>query len=104
MTRKPRSDTGAKRAAYKTRHDDRGYIHKENKLLRSFWSTHKMEDMIKLTVEQVDAEIALWIEEFREIQMKRNLGWTWPVFTYEPNPEKKEKKINTEWNSGFSNK
>lgn len=100
---KRRVDTGTKRGSYNMKHDSRGKTHKENHLLKSFWSSHKMEDMIQLTPEQIDAEIAYWIEEFMETQLKRNPGWRWPTFLYDPKPKAKNstRKINTSFNSRF---
>jgi hypothetical protein len=101
---KARVDIGTKRAKYTIKQDLAGKTIKENQLLRSFWSNHKMEDMIKLTQEQLDSEILLWMDEFEEVQKKRNRFWTWKeaVYLYDPKPKvKKEKKVNTSFNSTF---
>jgi hypothetical protein len=101
----PRSDAGTKRGSYNLKVDNTGKTHKENLLIKSFWSHHKMEDMIKLTLEELDVKIAEWIENFEQIQRKRNKFWTWPIYTYDPTPKvKKEKKVNTKFNSSFVNK
>jgi len=102
-----RSDAGKKRVSYNSKVDTTGKTVKENGLLKSFWSNHKMEDMIKLTQEQLDAEILLWMDEFEMAQKKRNKFWTWreAVYLYDPNPPvKKEKKVNTKFNSSFVQK
>lgn len=102
-----RSDAGKKRVSYNLKVDTRGKTFKENALLKSFWSNHTMEDMIKLTQEQLDAEIALWMDEFEAVQRKRTKGWIWKEtsFLYDPTPKvKKEKKVNTKFNSSFSQK
>jgi hypothetical protein len=105
MLRKPRSDAGTKRVKYNAKVDTTGKVYKENSLLKSFWSHHKMEDIIKLTVEELDAKIAIWIENFEQGQRKRDRFWTWPVYLYDPTPPvKKEKKVNTSFNSSFRNK
>jgi hypothetical protein len=105
MVRKPRSDAGTKRVKYNLKADNTGKTHKENLFLKSFWSHHKMEDVIKLTVEELDAKIAIWIENFEAVQKKRNRFWTWPTYLYDPNPPaKKEKKVNTKFNSSFVQK
>lgn len=104
---KPRADIGTKRRNYTVKQDTRGKTHKENHLIKGFWSVHKMEDMIQLTPEQISAEIALWIEEFEETQRKRNMGWQWPTYLYDPNPTPKAKgpkKINKSFNSSFVQK
>jgi hypothetical protein len=101
----PRSDAGKKRVSYNSKSDNTGKTHKENLFLKSFWSHHKMEDVINLTIEELDAKIAIWIEKFEAAQRKRTKNWTWPTYLYDPNPVKKEKgKINKKWNSSFSNK
>jgi len=100
-----RSDAGRKRTSYNLKADNTGKTHKENLFLKSFWSNHKMEDVIKLTVEELDAKIAIWIENFEAAQKKRNKFWTWPTYLYDPNPKKKEKgKVNTKFNSSFVQK
>ena len=105
MVRKARSDAGSKRVSYSSKSDNTGKTHKENLFLKSFWASHKMEDMIKLTVEELDAKIAIWMEKFEAAQRKRNKSWVWPTYLYDPNPKKKEKgKINTKFNSSFINK
>jgi hypothetical protein len=100
-----RSDAGRKRTSYNLKADNTGKTHKENLFLKSFWSNHKMEDVIKLTVEELDAKIAIWIEKFEAAQKKRDRFWTWPTYLYDPNPPaKKEKKVNTKFNSSFGKK
>lgn len=99
---KKRSDAGTKRVSYNSKSDNTGKTHKENLFLKSFWASHKMEDVIKLTVEELDAKIAIWIEKFEAAQRKRDKFWVWPTYLYDPKPpEKKEKKINTKFNSSF---
>lgn len=102
---KVRSDSGTKRGNYNSAHDKTGKAHKENLLIKSFWSHHKMEDMIKLTVEEIDAKILVWIEKFEATQKKRDRFWVWPTYLYDPTPKvKKEKKVNTKFNSSFVQK
>jgi hypothetical protein len=102
MQRKPRSDSGGKRVSYNAKVDTTGKIYKENSLLKSFWSHHKMEDIINLTPEEIDAKIAIWIAKFEEGQRKRDTFWIWPTYLYDPTPPvKKEKKVNTSFNSSF---
>jgi hypothetical protein len=100
-----RSDSGKKRTSYNLKVDNTGKTHKENLLLKSFWSQHKIEDIINLTVKELDAKIATWIENFEAVQKKRDRFWSWPTYLYDPNPVKKKKgKVNTKFNSSFVQK
>jgi hypothetical protein len=102
---KPRADTGTKRTTYKTKIDNSGKTVKENAALKSFWTNHKMEDIIKLSTKELDKKIDEWIIQFEAVQKKRDKFWWFPTIYYDPTPKKKgPKKINTKFNSSFSNK
>jgi hypothetical protein len=102
---KPRSDIGAKRTNYLMKHDDTGKTVKENPALKSFWSTYKMKDIIQLSNEELDKAIEEWIVKFEADQLKRSPSWWYPTIHYDPKPKvKKEKKINTSFNSSFVQK
>jgi hypothetical protein len=102
--RKPRKDAGTKRVSYNLKVDTTGKTVKENNALKSFWSTYKMEDIIQLSTEELDIKIAEWIDNFQTSQLKRNKFWWYPTVHYDPTPKvKKEKKINTNFNSSFRN-
>lgn len=105
MLRKSRTDAGAKRVKYNEKVDTRGKTHKENALLNNFWANHKMEDIINLTVKELDAKIAIWIEKYEALQRSRVKHWIWPSYKYDPTPKiKKEKKVNEKFNSSFKNR
>jgi hypothetical protein len=99
-----RSDAGRKRVSYSSKSDNTGKTHKENLFIKSFWSFHKVEDVIKMTHAELDEKINAWVEKFEAAQKKRNKFWTWPTYLYDPNPVKKEKKVNTKFNSSFNRK
>lgn len=102
---KTRSDSGTKRTKYVIKHDNTGKTVKENAALKSFWSTHKMKDIILLSGEELDKVIEEWILDFQQRQLKRDPFWWYPTIDYDPNPKpKKEKKINTSFNSSFVQK
>lgn len=102
---KPRTDTGKKRTNYKIKHDSTGKTFKENAALKSFWSSHKMADIIQLSSEELDKVIDKWIDEFQATQLKRDKFWWFPTIYYDPTPKaKKEKKINTNFNPSFIRK
>lgn len=99
---KPRSDTGTKRGSYHTKVDNTGKTFKENHALKSFWSNHKMEDIIQLSSKDLDIVIATWIIEFQETQIKRDPFWWFPTIHYDPTPKVKgPKKVNSSFNSSF---
>lgn len=105
MLRKTRTDVGTKRVKYSAKIDITGKTHKENPLLNNFWANHKMEDIINLTIEELDAKIAIWIEKYEALQKSRVKRWSWPSFKYDPTPKvKKEKKVNRKFNSSFKNR
>jgi hypothetical protein len=100
--RKPRKDSGTKRGSYNVKVDTTGKTVKENAALKSFWSNHKMEDIIQLSTKELDKVISKWIENFQDSQLKRNKSWWYPTIHYDPNPKVKgPKKINTSFNSSF---
>lgn len=99
---KTRSDTGTKRGNYKTKHDSTGKTFKENAALKSFWSNHKVEDIIQLSTRDLDKLIYQWLEDFQQTQINRDRWWWYPEIHYDPTPKKKgPKKINSDWNTSF---
>ena len=99
---KPRTDIGRKRTNYKIKVDNTGKTFKENPALKSFWSAHKMVDIIQLSSEELDKVIQEWLEQFQATQLKRDPFWWYPTIYYDPTPKvKKEKKVNTNFNSSF---
>lgn len=102
---KKRSDTGTKRTTYVLKEDRSGKTVKENPALKSFWSDNKMIDIIQLSSEELDKFIDEWLIAYETRQLKRNLSWWYPTIFYDPKPKKKkEKKINTSFNSSFVQK
>lgn len=102
MIKNPRTDKGSKRAKYVIKHDNRGKTVRENKALKSFWSTYKMEEIILLSDEDLDKVIDEWILDFQQRQLKRDPFWWYPTINYDPKPKTKKKEINTSWNSSFN--
>jgi hypothetical protein len=102
---KQRTDTGTKRGSYVVKHDPSGKTFKENAALKGFWTDNKMVDIIQLSSEELDKLIDNWLIEYQTRQMKRNSSWWYPTIFYDPRPKKKkEKKINTSFNSSFVQK
>lgn len=102
---KTRSDSGTKRTNYVLKEDRSGKTFKENAALKSFWSAHKMEDIILLSGKELDKVIEEWILDFQQRQLKRDPFWWYPTISYDPKPkERKKKKINVSFNSSFVQK
>jgi hypothetical protein len=105
VPRKTRTDTGTKRTTYVLKQDLSGKTFKENAALKSFWTDYKMADIIQLSSKELDKVIDEWLAQFEARQMKRVKGWWYPTILYDPTPKKKkEKKINTSFNSSFVQK
>lgn len=99
---KPRKDLGSKRGSYHRRVDNTGKTFKENAAIKSFWSNHKMQDIIQLSIDDLNKAIDKWISDFQEIQIKRDPFWWFPNIHYDPTPKKKgPKKVNSSFNSSF---
>jgi hypothetical protein len=79
MPRQQRSDKGKRRESYTANQELRGKVDKENAPLKSFWSFHKMDQVMQLTHKELDNLINSWIEIYQENQMKRNKGWWYPT-------------------------
>lgn len=102
---KPRTDTGRKRENYVLKEDKTGKTFKENAALKGFWSDHKMEDIKLLSSTELDKVIDEWLVNYQAKQLKRNSSWWYPTMNYDPTPKtKKEKKVNTSFNSSFVQK
>ena len=102
---KTRVDTGTKRGSYNIKEDKTGKTVKENAALKGFWSDHKMEDIKLLSSTELDKIIEEWLVEYQARQIKRDRSWWYPTMYYDPTPKvKKEKKINTSFNSSFVQK
>jgi len=108
MERRPykkRVDIGSKRAPYKRNQDLTGRHHKENGAIRSFWSNHKMVDIIQLSAKELDIKIEEWLVKYQEEAIKRDKSWWYPTMVYDPKPKKKgPRKINSSFNSSFVNR
>jgi hypothetical protein len=63
---------------YKSNFDDTGKVGKENFAIKSFWRQNKMEDIIKLTPEEIDIKIDEALEVYAKIQMADNFNWWYP--------------------------
>lgn len=99
---KPRSDVGAKRTSYVLKQDISGKTFKENAALKSFWTDYKMADIVQLSSEELDKVIDEWLTQFQARQIKRDPNWWYPTIHYDPKVKaKKEKTINTSFNSTF---
>lgn len=79
MPRKPRTDLGTKRSKYAANLDTSGKTGKENIALKSFWCSHRMEDVIQMSTKELDEAINTWIEKYQARQTKRNKGWWYPT-------------------------
>jgi hypothetical protein len=79
MPKKPRSDLGTKRTNYNVNLDKSGKTGKENIALKSFWSSHKMEDIIQMSTKELDKAIDIWIEKYQARQIKANRSWWYPT-------------------------
>ncbi len=102
---KTRSDIGTKRGNYKIKHDPTGKTVKENAALKGFWSAHKVADMMLLSSTELDKVIDEWLVNYEATQLKRDLYWWYPLMNYDPTPKpKKEKKVNTSFNTSFVQK
>lgn len=66
------------RGSYNSHYDITGKAGKENSPLRSFWSNHKMEDIIQLSSEELDKVISEWITKYQAVQIKRKPTWWYP--------------------------
>ena len=78
----PQGEKMAKRYSrprnYKSTYDQTGKVDKENFAIKAFWRENKMEDVIKLTEEQVDAKIEEALTKYAKIQLADNFNWWYP--------------------------
>lgn len=63
---------------YNSTYDQTGKTGKENFAIKSFWRQNKMEDIIKLTPEELDAKIEEAIEVYAKYQLADNPNWWYP--------------------------
>ena len=61
--------------------DPIGVTLKENKVQRSFWHFHKVENMMAVAGKELDAIIDKWLEENQARNIKRNPSWWYPNMT-----------------------
>ena len=101
--RKERKDKGTTRVPYNTSLDETGKTSRENKALKSFWSTNKVADMMQLSPKELDAKIDEWLADYEARQIKRVNGWWYPELYYKKETKKQKgaRKINHEWNTSF---
>lgn len=100
----PRSDKGKKRTEYLDKLDTTGKTVKENLALKSFWSSHTMEDIKLLSSTDLDKVIEQWILIYETAQIKRKKHWWYPDIMYVPKPKPKKKDVNVEFNTSFRNR
>jgi len=76
---KRRSDTGVKRTKYKTNHEKRGKVGKENNPIKSFWNHHTMDQIITMSNKELDNAINIWIEDYQARHLEKNKSWWYPT-------------------------
>lgn len=59
--------------------ESRGQHYSENKILRSFWREHKMDDIIAMTPEELDTTIDTFYTNYENRQRKQNPNWWYPA-------------------------
>ena len=61
--------------------DQAGKTRKENRVERTFWKYHTVEDMMLLTSTELDQVIDAWMTDYEERQLKINKAWWYPTVT-----------------------
>lgn len=79
----PQGERMAKRHAntprnYKSTYDETGKVGKENFAIKAFWRDNKMEDVIQLTQEEIDAKIEESLTKYAKTQLADNHNWWYP--------------------------
>jgi len=71
---------GGKRAPYKTKPvEPRGFAGQEPRMIKSFWSTYTMDQVIAMTPEELDVAIDKYLDDFAHRQIKNDKRWNWPT-------------------------
>lgn len=78
MPQGERMAKGAKPRKYNSTYDDTGKVGKENTAIKAFWRDNKMEDILKLTVEEIDAKIEEALTKYAQTQLADNFNWWYP--------------------------
>jgi hypothetical protein len=76
--RKRQDSNRARPAKYKSTYDYTGKVGKENRPTKSFWRENRMEDIIQLTPEEIDARIDIALDNYAERQQKQDPNWWYP--------------------------
>ena len=63
---------------YKTTYDDTGKVGKENRVIKAFWRENKMENIIQLSPEEIDARIEIALDNYAARQIKEDPNWWYP--------------------------
>ena len=75
-----RVNKGGKRAPYNTKPVElRGFAGKEPRMVKSFWTTYNMDQVIAMTPEELDIAIDKYLEDFAYRQIKNDKRWNWPT-------------------------
>ena len=61
--------------------DNTGKTRKENKVERTFWKYHTVEDMMLLTSTELDQLIDNWMAAYEARQIKNDKSWWYPTVT-----------------------
>ena len=85
---------GKPRGPYKSNHDDTGKAGKENAVLRSFWKTHKVEDIMIMSDEEFEAALELFYEQYEARQTDKNPRWNYPIVDKSTLQEIRNKRTN----------
>ena len=72
------ANKGHRPRKYNTAYDETGRVGKENPAIKSFWRENKMEDIIQLSPEQLDARIEISLEGYKKRQLDDNPMWWYP--------------------------
>lgn len=59
-------------------YEKRGLVERESRTVRGFWSNHIMEDIITLSLDELDQKIEIFLETFIANQLKVNKHWDFP--------------------------
>ena len=80
---------------YKSTYDQTGKVDKENFAIKAFWRENKMEDVMQLTEEEVDAKIEEALAKYAKIQLADNPMWWYPELGGKTMTELRYKKKKT---------
>lgn len=69
-----------KRAPYNRKPvEPRGFVGKEPRVVKSFWATYTMDQVIAMTPEELDLAVDTFLDEFAYRQIKNDKRWNWPT-------------------------